>query len=766
MKDRPIQDTIFYRLGQLAIRMRWPLVALCVAMVALGALALPKLRVDTSNVSFFVDGDAALERYQAFKDTFGSDEVVFVLVETPDAFTEPHLSRLIALHHELEQLPHVIEVRSPLCSNVVREDGDLVEMITVEDQDRTSTAQRAALRKLVLEYAPFRNMLIDESGTRAGYLIRLEDMKSAPNMGVTVVAGLNAVRDKAPYSSYRIGAVGTPINSVIFADLLFAQIRIFVISGLVVIAVLLYWLLRSVGGMLGPLVVVAATVVITFGLMAATGVPLSTMSSILVTLMLCVGIADTMHVAVAYRHQLQIAPEAREHALCLAYSEAGPPCLLTSLTTAAGFLALYTSNLVPIGNLGLFAAAGCIVAFVLTMAVFPVFLLAWRPQRSVAQFDRWSAGLAGLAARIARSPGKWLMLTALPCMLASAGISQIEVNHNFLHYMSEQDRLRQDIEWVGRVLGGPIGAEIVLDTGRAGGVKNAEFMGRVHSLQRWIEAEFPSVRSVRSEVDTLIEFHRLMTSDREVALPETDAGIAQLLLLHEMINPKGLERYVRADERVLRIALRLGMTGSRAHKAMLVRLEAEMATRFADLHSAHVTGGAYLLARMADYVLETQLRSFSLALLIISIVLVILARTRRLALAAVLANIVPIAVALGTMGWLGIFLEVSNVLVATVAMGIVVDDTIHFVYRFRKLRDEGESEADAIVLTLSGAGRALVFTTLVLVANFALYGLSSLQNIRDFGLLAAVVFTVALVCDVALIPALLLLRRNSQRNKG
>lgn len=751
MKVEPAPEPGLARARRLAFA------ALFAALAFTAALApgLTRLRFDVSNQSLFVSDDPAVKQYDELKATFGSDEVMYVLLEVPDAFAEPHLGNLLALGERIRHLDVVEDLRSPFHSPVPRDqDGEVVSRSLAEERPQDDAA-RAVWRARILAYRPFRDLLISPDGKTVGFLVRLDPTLLTHAARERIVNAFDALLGAEPYASYPHSAVGTAVNPVRFTRVLTREVGRTLGVCLAVGGGLLLLLFGSVRLVLGPALVVVCTVVCTLGFEGWRGVPLTTLTPILVTLLVCVGVADAMH-AVATCERIRAGGAPPLAALRQTGREVWAPCLLTTLTTAAGFLSLLVSKIAPIADMGLLAAEGALLAFVLTFALLPAFLLFGRaaaPEADPGPTARVLARLQGIATR---RPGLVVLLAALGTAVCAAGIPRLVVDQNLLEDLGPEERLRQDLEFVHQRMGGSMAAEVVLQPLHPHDEDElAELLRRAESFSRWLKDVHPAVRAVMSAVDGLEEMHALFDGPREV--PNDTAAVMQLILMLQSADAEFSESYLALDG-TARITLRFDLIGSREYKTVLATIDDELARRFEGVARGHVTGGAMLLSRTNDYVLETQGQSFGLALLTVSVLVMLVARDLRVALLSLVPNLGPVVCLLGLMGWLGVSIKVGNVLIAAIVLGIVVDDTIHFVHRYQH---EARSAPPTVAVgrTLQAAGRAILFTTLVLVASFFSYVLSELRSIREFGFLAAATFAVAFLADLIVMPALLCLGR-------
>ncbi len=524
--------------------------------------------------------------------------------------------------------------------------------------------------------------------------------------------------------------VGTPIMTTQIAAILGREIVRALLGGMLVAFVALLILFRSPLAAIPPFVVILLSLFGTIGLHGISGLPLSTLSGILLTLVICVGIADAMHLVAAYQRLCgagQPKPTACAHAL----QEIWRPCLWTSATTAAGFLALLSSDLSPIRHLGIFAAASCLLAYL--------------------------TRFLSLCERLATKRAGWVVAGAtLLTLVVAPGAGRLDVNADPFNDLSPQEPLRQRLEFVHERMGGTVAAEIVIKPLQvpADNIPPAEILARAAELEDWLRQHDPEViRAVVGVSSGLLEVCQAF--DLPLQVPRDSRQAGQLMLLLSGSDGEFYGQHVATDGSALRITIRMKLTGSKVYDRLLGDLERELDERFEGIATTHITGGARLLARSNEYMLKTQRESFLLALLIVSVLIALSTRDLRLGLLSLVPNVLPVALILGLMGWAEVPVTVPVALIATVALGIIVDDTIHIVHCVGEELRPGVPLDDALARTFARAGRAILFTTLVLVGSFSVYLTAELANLRRFGAIAAGAFLAAFVADLLVLPALL-----------
>lgn len=738
-------------------------------MAGFSALGFPKLRFDVSNEALFVEGDPVLERFHELEETFGSDEVLFCLFEVEDAFEPETRDRLIALGDRLETLGagperHAFSesLRSPFHSPVVFELDGTLETRSIAQAaaaGELDTAQeREVWRKRVLAYRPFRDLLIDPEGRYVAFLLRLDPALMTPQGRGEVAKEVDAFLAEPEWKDLRGAVVGTPIITTQIAAILGREIVRALLGGLAVAFVALLLLFRSPLAAVSPFVVILLSLFGTIGLHGLSGFPLSTLSGILLTLVICIGIADAMHLVAAYQ-RLCGEGKPKRTACALALEEVWRPCLWTSATTAAGFLALLSSDLAPIRHLGIFAAASCVLAYLTLLLAAPAILLLWTPPATSKP-----SGLSGVLARFlalceglaTKRAGLVVAGATILTLLVAPGAARLDVNADPFNDLSPEEPLRQRLEFVHDRMGGSVAAEVVIKPLEvpADNIPPAEILARAAELEEWLRQRDPEViRAVVGVSSGLIEVCQAFELPLEV--PRDSAQAGQLMLLLSGSDGEFYGQHVATDGSALRITIRMKLTGSKVYDRLLGDLERELEARFQGLATTHITGGARLLARSNDYMLQTQRESFLLALLIVSVLIALSTRDLRLGLLSLVPNVLPVALVLGLMGWAEVPVTVPVALIATVALGIIVDDTIHIVHCVGEELRPGVPLEHAMERTFARAGRAILFTTLVLVGSFSVYLSAELANLRRFGAIAAGAFLAAFVADLLVLPALL-----------
>ena len=448
--------------------------------------------------------------------------------------------------------------------------------------------------------------------------------------------------------------------------------------------------------------------------------------------------------------------ESRRAAVAETLRRVAVPCLFTSLTTAVGFVALMANPIGPIRVFGAFASVGVMLAFVATVLVVPAGLSLGRRRDRNPALGPGTRGLGRLAVldRLAQGrPGLVLAATAVLGGVVIAGVHGLRVETNNLEYFHRDAPLVRDSLSIEQTYGGSAPLDVVVDTGRAAGALEPALLASLVAFQDRLEAIDGVARGI-SLADLTRDLHHAMAGEeRTTDLPHDVAMVDQLLLLPDadMVG-----RIVDTERRTTRVATRFaGATlGLKQSRELLAQVQAAADDTLGE--GARLTGSSLLFVRMDRHLVTGQIRSLSIVLALLLVIMSGLFRSLRVGLLAMIPNVLPIAMMLGLMGWLDVPLDGLTAMIACIAIGIGVDDTIHYLHRLRhELRREPDLRA-AMSRTLAVVGRPIVFTTVVLTAGFGVFGFSDFLGTRNFGLLTGLTVMVALVADLLVLPAVLI----------
>jgi len=533
-----------------------------------------------------------------------------------------------------------------------------------------------------------------------------------------------------------------------------------------VITLSLILVFRRPTGVIGPFMVVAFAMAVSVGVIGVIGWDIDFMFGMMPTLLITVGVADSVHILSEfdiYQRRLGNRRDAIRRTLYLV----GPPCLLTSLTTAAGFLSLSFSPVKSVAHLAVYSAGGVIAAFIASMTILVAFLSFGRrpssdpsPKKEKARANRGkiiAAALRSLAAFVIRFRNPILVAFAVIFVSSAWGISMLTVDSNFLTEFSEKIPVRRTTQFVDDHMSGTYSIVYLFDSGEPDGIKEPAVLREIERVQREAERHH-LVTKTYSIVDLMKDINQSFHNGDPAfhKIPDSRELVAQYLLVYEMSGGEEIRDYLSIDYARATLELRCKMTNTSHLQGIVEQIDAHLDEEPLRASTVSVTGIGALWLKFVEYITWSQIQGALLALTVVSLLMILVFRSVKIGLLSMIPNIAPVVLVLGGMGWAGVPLDYYRLLIAPVAIGIAVDDTIHLMtryhYEFRKVGDYKK----ALYASVDGVGRALFITSAILVAGFLMNMFSVMDGQKSFGVLLAVVIATALIADFLLMPALIL----------
>lgn len=756
----------FIALADRVLRRRWLALALLVGLGIFFAARLDELRFDTSNEAWLLEGDLTLERINRFNSIFGNDDFVYVLYEAGDFFAREPLEQFARLAAVLEEeVPHLLDSTWLGSAEWIegREDSIVIEPLM---DPLPETAEALALaRTRALSEPSYVDSLISSDAAIAGILLefgaypedRVDPRKDIPPVVREVLA-------RPEQRELSLRAVGGPIMDYDIDVLSALEARDLGIYCLLVQMLVLAWVGRGARAVLVPAAVVIVSVLYTFGIIALAGFKLNLTVIMVPVLLICVGIGDSMHLIAEIQSQRR-AGAGRAEAIRRSLGVVGWPCVLTSLTTAAGFLSFLSTDVRPFRELGLYSAAGVLIAVGLTFVLVPIFYSFGRsPSHSRPSGDAapppdiFERALRGIARLVARRPRAIALVFVGLSVISAFGYTRVEVESSALELFSERVPIRQDYDWVDAHMGGSMTLEIMLETGERDGVLDPTFLRSLDALDR-----FARDHALTTKTTSILDVFRMMRKafhenrSEYYGIPETREEAYQYLLLYEMSGGENRDKLVSSEGDVARLTVRTRSLDTRSVREFSEELEVFAAERFGSSVRVELTGLMAWMRSMNDLIGRGQRASFAAALVAIGLMMMLVLRSVRLGLISMVPNVFPVLVTLGLLGYLGLYMDIMMMTFSALIIGVAVDDTIHFFVRFRREFARLGAYAPAIEATLTSVGRPITFTTLTLTLGFVVLGVSDVSALVRFGTLSSFAFSWALIADFFFGPALLIL---------
>lgn len=777
----------FSHLTEVVYRHKYWALLLVVGLTVAMASQMPRLTIDTRDESFFHPDDPTLIAYNQFRDTFGQDDMFLVGLKPDEGFTNGFFSLLAQIHQELEQsVPYLDEITSLVNARVVRAQGDTLIVEDLMEQPPKDPPERQRLLDLIDHYPLYDRLLVSPDRSLTCILIRAK-----AHVGVDEMDLMDGFSDQPPAApdepSYLSNEQNVEIHEAIKqtvaqfegrgVEFFFTGTPAFVAEiqkgierdlvrmmplSMLVIIIFLAVLFRRISGVLFPLMVVVFSLVSTLGIMAAVNIAISNAISILPTFLVVVGIADSVHIlTIFYRNHAR--SKDKRQAIVDAVGFAGLPVLMTSLTTACGVASFSWADVAIIAQLGYIAPVGVMLAFVYTVVLLPA-LIALFPMRPGRMPSRKRQPLADrLFDRIAKTTTRRpLLVTVAGCLvIVTAGFfaSQVRFSHSSLKWMPPDSDIRVHTEKLDKINGGTVMLEVTLDTGKENGLHEPEFLRKLAQAGEAvpkINLHGLAAGKAWSIADVLKETNRALNNDRGDAyqVPQSRPLIAQELLLFESSGSDDLEDFTDSTYQTARLTILAPFADAILYTDYVQQVRAYLGRLFPEAKVV-LTGHMALFVQIIKHFISSMAKSFGFALVVITGLMILIIGRVRIGLLSMVANIVPIVLVFGIMGIFGIPLDMATILIGSIVLGLVVDDSIHFLHHFRKAFESTADVEKAVAETLHTTGRALTITSLVLCGGFFIYSLSFLASNARFGLLSGCAIIFALAADFLLLPALL-----------
>ena len=741
----------------------WVILCMSLGSLFFGFYA-SKIQLNTSNEYYFLPNDEFLVRYDDFKETFGSDEYTYAVLTFDDVFTPESLKDLARFTKAVEkEVPYILSVQSIL--NVDRIKSDDLSIVVepfFTDADYEHPEIIESKKKEAMSNPAYVDFLISKDQKFAGVLVEHEVREGDGEFRKEICDRFRALVDRPEFASFNIKLVGSTILDADVDSTMATESRDFAVISFVLIFLLILFSFRRFALVLGPFLVIFVTDLWVIGLMSLLGYPLTMMSLVLPSVIIVVGCGDAIHFLSEFSQQLQ-EKRTRLEALVASAELTGVPCLFTSLTTMVGFGSLMAMELRPGKEMGMFAAIGVVVAFVMTFVLLPPLLSFGSEKTDEIKYKTTALNrfylriLEEVAAFSIRAKKPILIVSVVLFALSLWGLTKIEVSADFLRVFSETTRIRQDYEYVDRNLGGTSSFQIVFDTKETDGIFDPEALAQLDRLNTWLKNR-PEIMSTQSVLEVFKELRKVGHDGEEAfyEIPKTRKEAAQLFLLYEMGGAEQIEKLLTDERDRARMSIRTKSISTAESEVLITDTERWAAANLKNV-KVETTGMSPLFVRMIHFITRSQILSFGLAFVFVTICMIFVFRSFSLGLLAMVPNVVPIGLTFGFMGWAGITLNLGTVMIASIAIGIAVDDSIHFVSHYRRNRQEGLAVIDAIRSTTTGVGLALLNTSVVLTLGFSVFGLSDISHLVNFGLLTALTVITALLADFLLLPAVILL---------
>jgi predicted RND superfamily exporter protein len=749
--------------GRWTIRWRWAVVLATVIVVCCVAAGARRLSFKSDYRAYFSEGNPYLRAFEALQKIYTKDDNVIFVIQPPsgDVFSPRVLEALQDITREAWKLPHSLRVDSLTNFQHIRATGDDIFVGDFIAQNSDWSAEELAERRAVALAEPFlvrRILSPDARTTGVNVTIHLPEKNDRELPETVAAARALKAQMREKYPELHLGLSGTAIMSKAFSEAGLRDLGTLTPIMYALLALTMLFFLRSVSCTLMALAVVGLAAAAAMGWAGWMGIKLTPLSAVAPTIIMTISIADAIHLLVILlreRRRGRNTDEAIVESLRVNFQ----PVFLTSLTTAIGFLCLNFSDSPPYHDLGNITAVGVFAAWVCSVFFLPavvsivgVRLRARGGERRMA-IDRFAEWV------IAHRRG---LLRGLPVVIVglALAIPRIELNDEFVEYFDPRISFRVDTDFMREHLTGIHRLQFSLEAGEPAGISDPGYQAAVEEFAAWMRTR-PGVVHVNTYTDIMKRLNRSMHGDDEAwyKLPENRALAAQYLLLYEMSLPYGLDlnHQINVDKSSTRLVVTMEATSSRDIRALKLEAEQWLQGNAPASMQTEGTSPSVMFAYIAERNIRSMVTGTTVGVLLISLTLILALRNIKLGLLSLVPNLVPPSMAFGV--W-GIFVGEAGLAISVVAMtglGIIVDDTVHFLSKFvRARRERGADAVEAVRYAFATVGAALAITSAILIAGFSVLAFATFWLTATMGLLTSLTIAAALVTDFLLLPPLLI----------
>lgn len=714
-----------------------------------------KLRFNYDFESYFPTGDQDVEYYKEFRKHFGDDSqfLLIGLNNREGIFQKSFLQKVDTLTTYLQNLDQTDNVISPtnLKEPIITAMGPIqVPAIHIDEPERYQSDSI----KIFREDNPSSSFF--PKGAKDVILLLNLKEELGKEAGDSLLAKLNSKIQSLNFDSSHISGK-LKVQSA-YIDKMKFELVVFLTASILLVSIFLFVAYRTFWGIVIPMLAVILAIIWTVGIMGLTGQPLDLMTTLLPPILFIVGMSDVIHLLTKYIDEVK-SGKSKPEALTIAYKEIGLATFITSLTTAIGFGTLLNSNVAPIRNFGLYTCLGVFIAFALAFTFFPAFLMQFRKpffSPRVAQNLFWNKVLHSSLLKILKN--KFVILSGSIALTALAIFftSQISLDSTLLDDVGENDPIKIDSKYLEEKFGGIRSVEIGIEANTS--ITSPNVLEEIEKIENYLKGPYGAAY-VSSPTIYVKALNKALNggNPEKFILPESEKEWQRVKqYLPYLEKQKGQNPFI--DGNMGRISGRIpdiGHVGVREKNNEL----AEYINMNVDttLLNYRLTGSALLIDKNNNILTQNLMKNLSIALLLVGIIMGIIFRSWKMAIIAMIPNIIPLLMIGAIMGIFGINLKPSTSIIFSIAFGIAVDDSIHFLSRLKLQLDSGKSFLYAIKRTFLGTGKAMTITSLILISGFLSLVLSSFDGTFYTGLLVSLTLVFALMGDLIILPVILIL---------
>ncbi|MBE3921759.1 MMPL family transporter [Vibrio parahaemolyticus] len=713
---------------------------------------------------FFDGTNKQLLAFDEIQTTFAKTDNLAIVIapEDGDIFTPQTLSLIQKITVDAWQVPYSSRVDSIAnYQHTEAFDDDLLVEDLLYSEYELTPERISKVKSIALSEPVLKSALVSEKGdvTVVNITVQLPEMDKTAEVE-EVVSSINAMIDRyqRAYPDVTFHKAGIIAMNHAFMTAAQDDSSTLVPTMLVVILVFLTIMLRSILSVIATLIVIIGSVMATMGISGWAGMFLSTATVNVPTLIMTLAVADCVHVIATMRQSMKngfTKAQSIERSIALNFV----PILITSVTTAIGFLMMNMSDSPVLRDFGNLSALGVMVACFLSVTLLPALLKLLPIHVKMETSQDQKHVMDRLGDFVVSQRRALLPLSVAVIVVCVSLIPLNKVNDESVEYFGQRNEFRQAADFMEERISGMTNISIAIKTNESQGIAAPDFLNTIGEFSSWLRDQ-PETDHVATLADVYKRLNKNMHGDDEAyyLIPQERELAAQYLLLYEMSLPYGLDlnNQINVDKSSIKMVLTVANLGS----VELVDLENRIYQWFAEhapQYQVVASSPSLMFAHIGETNMASMLSTLPITLVLISALLIFALRSVRLGLISLMPNIAPAVIGFGLWALISGEINLGLSVVVTLTLGIVVDDAVHFLSKYQRARREGQTAEQAVRYAFHTVGRALWITTVVLVAGFSVLAMSSFRLNADMGQLSAIVIFIALVVDFLFLPTLLML---------
>lgn len=730
-----------------------------VLLIFLAIYPASQIRTDFNLEGFYPEEDPVIEDYDLLEDEFGRDDNTFLIaLEGDSTISADALRDIEKLTNSFEEIEFIESVRSITNAQQIQNVNDRLTFSDYIDQLPQNRQEMVKLSNQLTDDPFLEGVLINKAGTAAAFMLQINEEKNTyPNRN-QIIEEINAVLQQFS-NKYEFYKSGIPFFRNQYVNLLNGEIVIYIGFSSLLIILLLWYLYRSIWGVLFPMIIVWTTLLFTVAIIHLSGGYLEIMSTTIAPILLCVGVADSIHMISKYDDARENGKTKRGSIIDM-LKTLGSATFLTSVTTAIGFASLLSSSVMPMAKFGAYTAIGVLLAYVVTIFFLPVALSKSKKERV---FNEKSGSFYPLISRVLnkitainRLHYKKIIVTGfIGTLLIFTGVRHVDVNGKVFDDLGDDTELMRDSHFFSQQLTPQFPLEFIIDTQEEDGALSHDLLERIENLETYL-LQYEEIHRVSGLHILMEEIHRILNNSdnsNNRVIPADDATVAQYALLLEINGAPMLERLVNFNYSKLRVTAFTEDVGSKRINEMRDSISIYLSENFPG-EEITLTGTTILSADLTNKIVYSLAWSIIIAVIAISIIMTLLFRNLSMVIISLVPNIIPLLAIAGIMGFFNVDIKPSTAVIFTIALGIAVDDSIHYLARFRIEHMRSRSLFASLTKTTVQTGRAIIVTSLILVAGFGTLITSAFTSTAMMGILVCSTIAAALIADLFILPSL------------